>query len=214
MFNRNEFVILNNFKNYSKYFLELNINAYKIAFKNILNGCFISIFEEEDVTYICLSKIKYNELIYKIKLDLDLTILKSLKVKFKNLRKKVFFDLFNVIDNKLDLINNNNLSEYLSYKYLIKIYIEYNYLNEYLDYIKFNELIVPHKYFLSNCELNLIYFKNNFLLKEVAFENKYDLNRYYLITQEKISFNHLNDLFFTYVIISEEEDYLCWAKRE
>jgi hypothetical protein len=214
MFDRSEYVILNNFKNYSDYFLDLNITAYKIAFTKILNGNFINLFYEEGVTYICLHKNKYNELVYKIKKDLNFNNLKSSEGILKALRKKVFSELFLIINSKLDVIDFNSLSEYLSYKYLLKMYIEYNYLNVYLNYIHNNKLIIPHKYFLNSNELNLIYLQNNFLLKSISFEGEYDLNYYYSITQEKISFNNLIDLFFTYIIISEEEDYLCWAKRK
>jgi len=201
------------------HFIDINVQAYKLIFElNGIAGDVVYIEKIDDSVNVFAKKNIYDEFLAKITNDTTNSFFKNHFADIKQLREKLFENLFDVLDNKKKCVSEKSIIRYLSYKYLFSIYIANNFSKEYFSFLANCDFISPHSYFLKDKRLMKLLTKNKFLDYIPQEENSTAIKDYYLKTQTlldemtcKEDQSNQQMFFRVYLMLSEEEDYFIWC---
>jgi|GEM_PF-2870582 len=202
------------------HFIDINVQANKLIFElNNINTDAVYCQKEEDFLLIFAKKQFYDQLIEIIKIDTSNNFFKTHFVEIRQLRKDLFADMLDVLDNKKKCVSEKSIIRYLSYKYLFSIYIANNFSKEYFSFLANCDFISPHSYFLKDKRLMELLTKNKFLDYIPQEENSTAIKDYFVRTQstldaiveDEIHQLSLQFFFQVYLMLSEEEDYFIWC---
>jgi len=187
---------------FERYFSEINTEAYALACSNILGSPIaLTVLKEKYNQEIYLSKVQQVEINEKVKLG-DFNRFLSEAKKIKQIREKLYSSIF--LNKSYDFIKKD-LINFVSYKYFFGQYankvLGYNAVSHIMD-----EIVWPHKYFISDEKYSLILRKYGYLFEKG--DKQKEVEEYFSKSQTEFSKQDLDTAIKLGFTVSEEEDYL------